>query len=431
MAVNSARIELAPKLVPVFEGKARYRGAYGGRGSSKTRGFATMTAVFGYRWGCEGKSGVILCGREFQNSLDESSMEEIKAAIREVPWLNAYYEIGERYIRSRDGKIKYVFTGLRHNLDSVKSKAKVLLCWIDEAEPVSEAAWRKLIPTVREDNSEIWLTWNRESEDSATNKRFFLNPPDGAKIVELNYTDNPWFPDVLDQERLHDKEYNNDMYDHVWEGECITNSDAQILANKYEEREFEPEEDWDGPYYGLDFGFAADPTAGVKCWTHEKILYVEYEAVKHRLEIDDHAEFLLGEIPGIESGIIKADCARPETISFLARNGLPLIRSCVKYKITDGISHLRSYKKIVIHPRCESVLQECRLYSYKVDRVTDEVLPVIIDKHNHCMDAIRYALEIQIGTGLKGFKTNSRQAEEDNTDPWGRPVSEESNAWLA
>jgi phage terminase large subunit len=220
--VTTATIELPPKLVPVFDGPARYRIAYGGRGSSKTRTFAKMSAIRGYQWGASGQEGQILCAREFMNSLDESSMEEIKAAIRSEPFLNEYYEIGEKFIRSRDGRIKYTFAGLRHNLDSIKSKARILLCWVDEAEPVSDIAWRKLIPTIREEDSEIWVTWNPERKNSATHERFRANPPESAKIAEINWRDNPWFPGVLEQERLNDFTRRPDHYGHIWEGEFVT-----------------------------------------------------------------------------------------------------------------------------------------------------------------------------------------------------------------
>ena len=225
-----AQLKLPNKLVPVFEGKARYRGSYGGRGSGKTRTFALMTAVRGYQWGMEGKTGQILCGREFMNSLDDSSLEEIKAAISEVDWLNDYYEVGEKYIRSKDGRISYTFAGLRRNLDSIKSKARILLAWVDEAETVSDTAWQKLIPTVREHDSEIWVTWNPESKESATHKRFRADPPDGAKIVELNWTDNPWFPDVLNEERKLDLEKRPEAYDHIWEGDFLTHNEGAYYA---------------------------------------------------------------------------------------------------------------------------------------------------------------------------------------------------------
>ena len=219
--MSVGQIELPPKLIPVFQGSARIRGAWGGRGSGKTRSFALMSAVEGYRYGTAGISGQILCGREHLNSLEESSLEEVKAAIRSVDWLDDYYEIGERYIRSKDGRIKYVFAGLRHNLDSIKSKAKLLLAWIDEAEGVSEEAWRKLMPTVREEGSEVWVTWNPESKDSATHKRLRLEAPDNSRIVKVNWSDNPWFPKVLEQERQEDLKRRPDTYGHVWEGDFL------------------------------------------------------------------------------------------------------------------------------------------------------------------------------------------------------------------
>lgn len=219
--MSTAEIQLPSKLVPVFDGDYRYRVAWGGRGSGKSRTFALMTAVWGYKWGKSGVEGNILAGREFINSISESSFEEIKAAIKSVDWLDDYYEIGDRYIRSKDKKINYVFAGLRHNLDSIKSKAKLLLAWVDEAEGVSESAWMKLLPTVREEGSEIWVTYNPESKNSATHKRFRENPPDNAIVVKVNWDDNPWLPDVLNQERLNDLEQRPDVYGHIWNGDFL------------------------------------------------------------------------------------------------------------------------------------------------------------------------------------------------------------------
>lgn len=228
--MTTARIELPPKLIPVFSGQARYRGAYGGRGSGKTRTFAKMAAVRGYQLSQEGKSGVIVCGREFMNSLDESSMAEVKAAIASEPWLAEHYDVGEKYIRTKDRRISFAFVGLRHNLDSIKSKSQIHILWVDEAEPVSETAWIKIAPTVREHGSEIWLTWNPERKNSATHKRFRENPPTGSKIVEINYTGNPWFPQVLEQERLDDFAKRPDQYAHIWDGDFVSVVEGAYFA---------------------------------------------------------------------------------------------------------------------------------------------------------------------------------------------------------
>lgn len=214
----TATVNLPPKLVPVFLGDADFRGAYGGRGSAKSRSFAKMAAIKGYQWAKQGDSGVIVCGREFQNSLADSSMSEVKAAIESEPWLAQFYDMGESYIRTADKRIEFAFVGLRHNLDSIKSKARIRLLWVDEAEPVSEAAWSKAIPTVREEGSEVWVTWNPERKQSATHQRFRESKPHNAKIVEINWRDNPWFPDKLNRQRVEDLEKRPESYDHIWEG---------------------------------------------------------------------------------------------------------------------------------------------------------------------------------------------------------------------
>jgi phage terminase large subunit len=395
------QLQLPPKLIPVFQGEARYRGAHGGRGSGKTRGFAKMTAVDGYRLGRAGVSGMMLCAREHLNSLDESSMEEVKQAIISEHWLAAYYEMGEKYIRSRDGRIRYGFTGLRHNVSGVKSKARILRAWVDEAEAVSESAWRQLIPTVRDQDpsglwqSEIWATWNCESEHSATNQRFRVNPPDTAKIVELNWSDNPWFPEVLNQERLSDLAKRPDTYEHIWEGAYLVITDAQIFRGLFETDYFEAESSWDGPYHGLDFGFSQDPTAAVQAYVHNKTLYIRREAVKRKLELDATPQFLIEEIPQIAMHTVRADSSRPESISYLNNHGFGRVLGAKKGagSVEDGISFIKSFDRVVIHPDCPETAREFRLYSFKVDRLSGDILPKPVDNYNHCIDALRYALE--------------------------------------
>ena len=229
----TAQIQMPAKLVPVFEGEADVRGAYGGRGSAKTRTFAKMTAVRAHMWDMAGREGIILCGRQFMNSLADSSLEEIKAAIRSEPWLEAHFEIGETYVRTKSGRISYSFVGLARNLNSIKSKSRILLAWIEEAEPVTEEAWVKLIPTLREEDSELWVTWNREREKSATNQRFGANDNDPrVKIVEMNWRDNPWFPEILNRARLKDLRERPDQYDHIWEGAFITVMEGAYYARQ-------------------------------------------------------------------------------------------------------------------------------------------------------------------------------------------------------
>ena len=233
--VMAARLELAkrgvvpfealgvpPKLIPVFDGPARYRISFGGRGSGKTRTFALMTAVRGDMFATNGVTGVILCAREFQNSLEDSSFAEVKAAILSDPYLTTRWEIGATYIRHVTRKVEYVFRGLRHNRESLKGLARILIAWPDEAEQITEESWQTLIPTVREEGSEIWVSYNPASEKSATHKRFRLNATPDMKWAEMNWQDNPYFPAVLEEERRRDMEARPDDYGHIWEGQFKT-----------------------------------------------------------------------------------------------------------------------------------------------------------------------------------------------------------------
>lgn len=216
--MTTVQLKLPPKLVPVFEGEADFRGAYGGRGSAKTRTFAKMAAVRGLMCAEAGEDGVIVCGREFMNSLADSSLAEVKAAIASESWLAAQYDVGETYVRTRDRAIDFVFSGLRHNLESIKSKSRIRLLWVDEAEPVTDPAWTTAIPTVREEGSEVWVTWNPKRKKSATHRRFRENPPERSKIVEMNWRDNPWFTGKLERNRQDDLKNRPEQYDHIWEG---------------------------------------------------------------------------------------------------------------------------------------------------------------------------------------------------------------------
>lgn len=406
--IQTRDVLIPPGLVHVFapqRGEVSYRGAYGGRGSAKTRTFAKMVAVFTVVMESQGLRGVVLCGREFMGSLADSSMEELKSVILEDEWLAGQFEIGKEFIRTKSGNIRFLFVGLRHNLDSIKSKARVLLTWIDEAENVSEVAWRKLIATVmREPNSEIWLTWNPESPNSATHMRFRENAPSRSIIVELNWSGNPWFPQGLEQERMDDLRNRPDIYRHVWEGDFLTLTAAQVFAGKYEVREFEAVEGFDGPYLGGDFGYSQDPVAAVRSWIHDNCLYIDHEAGGVGIELDDIPK-RCEVIPDFAKHVSRWDSAQPSMISHIRRKGIPRAEGAKKGQgsVEDGVMFIRSFRKVIIHPRCVNTIKEFQLYSWKVDRLSGDVMPVLEDKWNHYIDALRYALEPILRRGKASY----------------------------
>lgn len=221
--MQSAQIALPPKLIPVFSGIADVRGAYGGRGSAKTMSFAKMTAVRAVMWDQLGREGVIVCGREKLNSLDDSSMAEVKGAIASEPWLAEHFDIGEKYIRTHSRRIAYKFSGLdKKTVMSLKSKAKILLLWADEAEPITDSTWDIVLPTLRQEDSELWVTWNPARKSSATDRRFRQTKDPRYKVIELNWRDNPRFPVTLERQRVRWLDNDPDTYDHVWEGAYAT-----------------------------------------------------------------------------------------------------------------------------------------------------------------------------------------------------------------
>ncbi len=233
--MTSVQVQIVPKLIPVFEGRADVRGAWGGRGSGKTRSFALMAAVSGYIHGNAGTSGIILCARQFMNSLEDSSLEEVKRAIESEPFLAAYYDVGDKYIKSNDGRIAFAFAGLDRNIASVKSKGRLLLCWVDEAEPVSDEAFTTLIPTLREEdsdwNAELWLTWNPKRKNAAVDKRFRFSKDALVKMAEVNWRDNPKFPDKLERDRQRDLAERPDQYEHIWEGGYLSVMEGAYFAS--------------------------------------------------------------------------------------------------------------------------------------------------------------------------------------------------------
>lgn len=405
--MTTLTLQIPDKLIPVFtpeRGALLYRIAKGGRGSAKTRTFALMSALRVIEMRDAGLNGVFLCGREFMNTLQDSSLEEIKQVIQDDEYLNSQFECGKEYIRTKCHSIKYLFVGLRHNLDSLKSKARVLCTWIDEAETVSETAWMKLTATVlRESGSEVWVTYNPESPDSATHRRFVTQfDPSIMVSADCNWSDNPWFPIGLEKQRQSDLLHRPDVYDHIWEGEFLTRTDAQIFGGKFRTEEFEVNPKWDGPYCGIDFGFAKDPSSGVLVWKHGHNLYIEKEYYAVGVEIDKLGGELLKAIPEFAKHVVRADSARPDLISYLKRainqsggtGQIPSIIGSVKGKgsVEDGVEFIKSHN-IIIHPRCKNTLKEMKLYSYKVDRLSGDILPIIVDDWNHIIDAMRYALE--------------------------------------
>jgi phage terminase large subunit len=381
----------------------RYKVAKGGRGSTKSWSFARYLIMEAAE-----HTERVLCARELQTSIAESVHRLLVNQVDNLG-LASYFEIQEQGIYGRHNNSEFFFYGLRNNITKVKSAEGITKVWVEEAEKVSDNSWETLIPTIREEDSEILVTFNPDEENDPTYQRFVVNTPPDCVVKTFNWQDNPWFPETLRAEKEYLYRVDPEAAAHVWGGECRRNASSQIFRGKYRveafsvptDRVIQREQGWDGPYFGMDWGFSQDPSCAVKCWLKDYTvgkrqgsLYVEYDTGKVGVETVD-LPALFNVIPGIKDHLIRGDSARPETISHLARVGGYRIQACEKWKgsVEDGIAFLKSFEAIVLHPRCEASEQEFRHYSYKVDRLTGTVTTDIVDASNHRPDAIRYALE--------------------------------------
>lgn len=386
-------IELSDKVLEVFElprGSVSYRALFGGRGSGKSYSAALIAALWGYV-----ESIRVLCVRQFQNSIQESFHAELKAAIESHEFLASHYDITDKHIAGANGT-KFIFKGLHGNPNSVKSLAKIDLTIVEEAEDIAEESWLQLEATVlRQPKSEIWVLWNPRKRGSPVDTRFRLHPPEDALIANINYTDAPFFPEGLRKLCERQKQIlDYATWAHVWLGEYLENSAAQIFNGRFEMRDFKPGENWKGPYQGGDWGYSQDPTALIRAWIHDDCLWIDYEAGGVGIELDDVAT-VAKNIPDIERYDITWDSAQPAMISHVSRKGLPRSRAAKKGKgsVEDGIQFIRSFKRVYIHSRCRNTLKEFNLYSWKADRHSGQILDVPVDANNHWIDALRYAVE--------------------------------------
>jgi phage terminase large subunit len=217
-----------PAKLSFLDEPYRYKVAYGGRGSGKSWGFARALLALAIKHKLR-----ILCAREVQRSIKQSVHQLLSDQIQSMGF-GQYYEVLENEIRCVNGS-QINFTGLANNtVESIKSFEGVDIVWVEEAQTVSKKSWDILIPTIRKPNSEIWVTFNPDLDSDDTYKRFVIDTPDNAKVVKVNWIDNPWFPKVLNAERLHSKATSDD-YNNIWEGECKSAVDGAIYANEIRE----------------------------------------------------------------------------------------------------------------------------------------------------------------------------------------------------
>jgi phage terminase large subunit len=400
----SAELKRAPELlVPIaFQflwTVTRFLVAWGGRASAKSWSIARILIVLAHEQPLR-----ILCTREIQGSIKESAYRLLCDQI-ELLGLSAEFDIQADSISHKNGS-RFFFEGLRYNSSKIRSYEAIDICWVEEAQAVSELSWETLLPTIRKPGSRFFISFNPMDQDDPVTRRFVDATPPGCIAKKVSYRDNPFFSAESEAERAWLEQVDPDAYQHVWEGFPRTSSDAQILRGKFTIEGFDIDPRWAGPYHGCDFGFSKDPSAAVRLFIDDdkRVLYVAKEFWKLGCDIDALPGALEEAIPDISRHVVHCDSARPETISYMSRNGIANARAAEKWpgSVDDGVMYLRSFAKIVIDPSCTHTIDEARSYSFKTDRLTGAVLPEVQDKHNHCIDAIRYALHTLIRNQAPG-----------------------------
>lgn len=369
---------------------------FGGRGSSKTR---TISSLLVEMIRYEGLRVVVL--REILRSVPKSSYKEMSDEIDRRLLRSTEMTVTNTEIRSNLSKGEAIFLGLKNNVTALKGLAAIDLAWCDESENVSQTSLDTLFPTIRAEDSEIWISFNPRFKNDPSWKlvesyydlmKNGIYEDEYVLIIECNYSNNPWLPLVLKLERDKMKEHDYDRYMYIWEGKFNIRSDSQIMKGKWEIKGFEVDSDWE-MFCGLDFGFV-HPSAFVQMYLddREEILYVRREFGGSSIDTDELAK-LIKNIPFVDDSRIYADNSRPETISALRNLDIDVFPAEKgEGSVLDGIAYLRSLNRIVIHPDCPSTANNFEDYNWKVDPVTEEIMEIIIKENDDFIDAIRYGL---------------------------------------
>ncbi|ASY45358.1 hypothetical protein CJD35_13640 [Sphingobium xenophagum] len=385
LAKGELTIETPRWFVPLLPA-ARYKGVHGGRGSGKSHAMAEYVVER-----CLLEKTNVVCIREVQKSLAQSVKKLIENKI-EALGVGHMFEVQQALIKAPHGGL-IIFTGMaNHTADTIKSLEGFDIAWFEEAQSCSQRSLDLLRPTIRKPGSELLFTWNPSLPTDPIDVLLRgEQPPPNAIVVQANYRDNPWLPDVLREELEYDRSRDPDKFAHIWLGEYQRNSEARVFRN-WRVEECEPP---NGVIFrgGADFGFSVDPSCALRCWIEGRNLYVDYEAYRIGCEIDQLPDLFMA-IPEAERWPMVADTSRPETISYLRRHGFPKIQPAIKgaRSVEEGIAFLQSFD-IIVHPRCVHLADELTLYSYEVDDLTGAVLPKLADKDNHLIDSLRYACE--------------------------------------
>ena len=420
MTLPKVRVEFPEKLQPLFQPK-RYKVLHGGRGGAKSWGVARALLLIGAN-----TPKRILCAREIQKSMRDSVHRLLRDQIIELK-LESFYEVLDNEIRGLNGTL-FLFTGLQsHTVDSIKSYESVDLCWVEEAHGVSKRSWDVLIPTIRKPDSEIWMTLNPDMDTDETYVRFIATPSEDTWCVKVGWQDNPWFPDVLEQERLKAQARDPQGYRHVWEGEPRRVAEGAIYRHEIE-AVYRDERVRDVPYDPLlqvhtvwDLGWNDAMTIIFCQRTHMDVRVIDYIEDSNRTldwyvgEIEKRqyrwgTDFIPhdGRQRNFQTGKSTEELlkAMGRTVEVLPMTG-----------IEEGIKAARLVwpKAYFDHKKTARLLECLKRYRREINEKTNEPGQPRHDEFSHGADAWRYvgqAVDLMKDSGNKGidaFKNRDRR----------------------
>jgi len=410
------KAEFPVKLQCLFE-KSRYKCIFGGRGSAKSWSVARALLILGAK-----QVHRILCAREFQNSISQSVHKLLSDQIVDLG-LIGFYEITERTIRGKNGT-EFNFVGLKNNPHNIKSFEGCTIVWVEEAQAVSARSWDILIPTIRAKDSEIWITMNPELESDATYQRFVLHPPDNCITQKVNWSDNPWFPEVLDYERRTLQSRDIEAYNTVWEGLCRQTVDGAVFAKEMqmaelEERITKVRYDPTKPVIAVfDLGWADSTSIWFVQFIAQEIRLIRY--IEDNQQTISHYLALMQTYGYVYDTLWLPHDAQNKTIGSNGRSIEEIVKSAgfktkiiPRTPIADSINAARTIFRNCYFDRdnCYDGLQCLRHYKYEVDPDTKQFSRnPLHDQYSHGADAFRY-----IGLGVQ--ETRPKRAKQVNYAP--------------
>ena len=406
MSAPTRRADFPEKLQCLF-GSSRYKVLHGGRGGAKSWGVARALLILGAQ-----KQLRILCAREIQKSIQDSVHQLLKDQI-EALGFSDFYEVLNTEIRGLNGTL-IVFAGLKHNVNNIKSKEGLDIVWVEEAQTVSKTSWDTLIPTIRKDNSEIWITFNPELEGDETYKRFVKSPPASAVVQQVNWSDNPWFPEVLRLEKDDLRIRDPDAYLNVWEGHCKAVLDGAIYAKEIRAA-MEAKRICSVPYNPIkpvdvfcDIGWADYSSL----WFVQKIGF-EYHALKayqnrqnpwnHYLQYIQSQGYVIGTV-WLPHDAAAKELGTGKSIEEITRAAGFTVRVVPMLSVEDGINALRTIFPNIYWDteECADGLNALKRYRYEFDPNDGQYSRrPLHDDASHFADGARYFAVAMRDSGVK------------------------------